>query len=562
MTVALNTRNIEWPKLVVTCGSVLIVGWLILYPLYIIFEMGLKDETGRLTIANYVRVFSEPGLVSALVNSLIVSAAVTVITLLLGVPVAWGVARTSMPLKTFVRAMIVVAFVIPNFIGAVAWILMLGPNAGWLNVLLKDILGEGFGINIYSLQGLVIILSVSFYPIVFFAVSAALENMDRSYEEATRMSGASNFRGSIQITLPLVAPAILSSAILVFLDSMGAFGAAAAIANGAGFHVMTTKIYELFSYPPQFELAAAAATPIIFLTLLGLMIQRYALGRRRYAVISGKAARDADRSSPATQAIFLIYSFAVIAITVLIPFGVLIRTSFLRRWSEGFGGSNLTLANYDILFDFSTYIPTALANSVIIGLVVASISVMLGIVIVWLVERSAVKGRSVLVFISTVTFAFPGLALAVGFVIGYSTAAVSLYGTLWLFFIAFTAQRFPFAFVFLRNAVKQMAPELEEAGRMSGAGWLRTIKDISIPILKTGIIAAWIMVFAVSLRELSMAILLYVPGLETLPTAIFNYVDDGRFPVAASLSVLLITVSILSVAVVHLITHKPRRSEL
>jgi iron(III) transport system permease protein len=420
-----------------------------------------------------------------------------------------------------------------------------------LNVLLRAVTGLNIGFNIYSLPGLVLILALSGYPLVFFAVTAALDNMDPAYEEAAQMVGASAWRGSIGITTPLVMPAIISSSVFVFLEAMGAFGAPAVIANGAHFHTLTTKIYELFSYPPRFELAAAAAVPIIVFTVIGLVVQRTALGRRRYTVIAGKPTTARPVDIGRGRWILLGYSMLVIAASVVLPVFVLARTSLLTRWGRAFDWNNLTLYNYARFADTTTFVPAALMNSLVTSTATATFAVVLGIVIVWIIERTELPGRSLLTFVSTVTFAFPGIALAVGFVLGYSTAPLALYGTLWLFLVAFTAQRFPFAFMFLRNGVKQLSAEFEEASRMAGASWLRSIVTIAVPLLKSSLIAAWLMVFAVTMRELSLAILLYVPGTETLPVAIFSFVDDGTFEAAAALSIVLIALSVLSVLLLH-----------
>ncbi len=186
----------------------------------------------------------------------------------------------------------------------------------------------------------------------------------------------------------------------------------------------------------------------------------------------------------------------------------------------------------------------------------ASACVVLALIIVWIVERTQLPGRGLLTFTSTITFAFPGVALAVGFVLGYGGPTLALYGTIWLFFIAFTAHRFPFAFMFMRNSVKQLSSEMEEAARVAGASWLRSIVSISVPLLKSGLVAAWMIVFAVTLRELSMAILLYVPGMETLPVAIYSFIDNGTFEIAAAVSVVLILLSIASMMILRWITGK------
>lgn len=533
-------------RTLVMAGALLVVSWLVLYPLAILLRMGLRTRDGAFTLQNYIDVVTEPGLSGALLNSVVISAATTALSLVLALPLAWAVARTRMPLRGFVTAAVTIAFVIPNFIGAIAWILLLGKNAGLLNVLARSYLG-GPLFDIYSMPGLVLVLSLSFFPMIFFAAAAALENISPMYEEAAQMSGASAWRGSLQITMPLILPAVVSASALVFLEAMGAFGAPATIATGGNFQTLTTKLYDMFTYPPRFELAAAAATPIIGFTVLSLLLQRSLLGRRSYAVIGGKTAGARPVEIGWGRWVLFTYSMLVILAAVGLPAFVLVRASLLTKWVRPFIWRNITGDNYRVFLDTSTFVPGALVNSLVTAAATASLACMLGVVVVWIVERTAVPGRGMISFVSTVTFAFPGIALAVGFVLGYNGGLLPLYGTLWLFLLAFTAQRFPFAFMFLRNALKQLSTELEDAGRMSGASWGRTVIDISVPLLKSGMLAAWIMVFAVTMRELSMAILLYVRGTETLPVAIFSFVDDGTFETAASLSVVLVVVSILSV---------------
>jgi iron(III) transport system permease protein len=549
--IAAVSRNLDglrqdWARSLMMAGALAAIAWLVLYPLFILFRMGLHGRDGAWTLQNYDTVFTEPRLLGALLNSVIVSVATMLVCLVLAMPMAWGVARTRMPGKGLVTIAVTIAFVIPNFIGAIAWILLLGKNAGLLNVLARRWFGVALG-DIYSIPGLVLVLALSFFPIIFFSATAALENIDPMYEEAAQMSGAPAWRASLGLSLPLILPAIASSSVLVFLEAMGAFGAPAAIATGGNFHLLTTELYDMFSYPPRFELAAASATPIIGFTLLGLWLQRVALGRRRYNVVGGKASRPKPVDISWGRWVLLAHAIVVIAASVLLPGLVLVRASLLTKWVRPFVWRNVTGDNYRILLDTGSIVPLAMANSLLTALGAASIACVLGLVVVWIVERTTLPGRPVVAFVSTVTFAFPGIALAVGFVLGYSGGWLSLYGTLWLFLVAFTAQRFPFAFIVLRTALKQLGTELEDAGRMSGASWGRTIVDISIPLLKGGLVAAWIMVFAVTMRELSMAILLYVRGTETLPVAIFSFVDNGTFETASSLSVVLVLLSIVSV---------------
>lgn len=281
--------------------------------------------------------------------------------------------------------------------------------------------------------------------------------------------------------------------------------------------------------------------------MLGLLLQRAVLGRRGYAVIGGKASGSRAVEIGWGRWALLAYSLLVIGVAVVLPAFVLVRTSLLTKWVRPFLWRNLTLDNYRVFLDSTTFVPGALVNSLLTAAGAATLACALGVIIVWIVERTELPGRGAISLVSTVTFAFPGIALAVGFVLGYNGGLLPLYGTLWLFLLAFTAQRFPFAFMTLRSALKQLGAELEEAGRMSGASWSRTVRDISLPLLRNGLLVAWIMVFAVTMRELSMAILLYVRGTETLPVAIFSFVDDGTFETAAALSVVLVIVSIVAV---------------
>jgi iron(III) transport system permease protein len=550
----LDTLRQEWLRSLIMIAAVLVVGALVLYPLGILFDIGLRTEDGSFTLANYQQVFTEPGLFSALINSIIVSVGTTAFSLVLALPMAWAVARTAMPGRQLVRVAVLIAFVIPNFITVIAWILLLGPNAGLINVFLRDTLGIAAIFNIYSMSGLILVLTFSFYPLIFFAVTAALDNMDPAYEEAAQMAGASAWRASLGVTMPLVLPAVVSASVFVFLEAMGAFGAPAAIGHGARFHTLTTKIYELFSYPPRFELAAAAAAPIIGFTVLGLLLQRLLLRGRRFAIIGGK--RGAAGAVGLGRGRWLLFAWCmlVIFVTVVLPLIILVRTSLMTRWGLAFTWQNLTFRNYASFASTSTIVPTALLNSALISAVAATACVVLAMIVVWIVERTSLPGRGLLTFTSTVTFAFPGVALAVGFVLGFSAEPLALFGTIWLFFIAFTAHRLPFAFMFLRNSVKQLSSEMEEAGRVSGASWARTLIDISAPLIKSGLLAAWMVVFAVTLRELSMAILLYVPGTETLPVAIYSFIDNGTFEIAAAVSVVLILLSIAAMLMLRALT--------
>jgi len=534
-------------KSTIMASAVAILGLLVVYPIGILFWKSFLDQAGNFTLANYVAVFTEPGLSVALKNSLIVASWTTLACAAVGMPMAFAVARTNMPLKTLVTGAVLISFVIPSFIQAIAWILLLGPRAGLINVFLRNTLHLPLNLNIFGMPGLVFVLTLNFYPLIFYGLVAALNNMDPSYEEAARMVGAKSWQSAIGISFPLVSPALFTGIVLVFLDGVAAFGAPITIGLPAKIPVITTRIYQLFSYPPRYELAAACATPIVVLTALGLISQRLYLGRKQFITVTGKASHPEPIDVGKWKYVLLAFCLMVVFVAVVLPLMVLVRTSLTKVWGLALTAKNFTLANYQMLFDPTFYVMRSIENSFVLGVAAATFCVILCVVICWMVERAKVKGGEILTFLSMVTFAFPAMALGVGILLGFMVKPFNLQGTLTIMLIGYMSKRVSYAFVLIRNTMKQIDPEFEEAGRLVGASWFRSIKDIAIPLLKSGLMVAWILVFAVCLRELSMAILLYLPGNETMAVSIFNLLDDGALEGSATVSVV---VSVMSIAAV------------
>ena len=535
-------------------AAVIILGLLVIYPVWLLFQFSIVDPQGGLTAKNYVEVLQREDLFKALMNSLLLGVTVPLGCLLLGLPMAWMVSRTNMPGKLFVRAFAGIAFVIPSFIGTIGWIFLLAPNSGQLNKIFVSWFNlDSPPIDIFTMEGLTFVLVMHFYPLVLFAVSAALDNMDPSYEEAARNMGAGRLRTAVTITLPLVTPAVLSGAILCILDALAAFGAPAALGFAGGFHVLTTKIYTLILHPPKFELAAAVAVPIVFFTAACLFVQKWWLGRSRYTTLTGKVgqARATDLG-PWRWAAFG-FCLLIIFFSVLLPMSGLVILSLLNTFGAPIALSNMVLENYEIFFDDTFIVIQSIKNSFILSISTATLCVLLGIAYVWIVERTEIVGRGSVTFIIMITFGFPAVAMGVGVLIGYINW---FYGTLWILFIAYMAKKIPFAYIFLRNAIKQIMEELEEAARISGATWLRMVRDITIPLMKTGMWVAWVLIFSISLRELAMSILLAQPGTETMAVAVYQFLDDGAVEHAAAISVLIAVLSIATVVIARKIAGK------
>jgi iron(III) transport system permease protein len=467
---------------------------------------------------------------------------------------AWAVSRTDMPLRGLIRGLTIIPFVIPSFISVIAWILLLGPNAGKVNLFIRNVLGLGITFNIFSKAGLVFVLTMAFYPIVFYAVSAALENMDPSYEEAAMSVGARPWQLLLTTTVPLIYPAILAGAMLVALDAMVAFGAPAVIGYGANFHTMTTKIYTLFQWPPRFELAAACAAPLIFFTMLLLIVQNVFLGKKRFTTITGKSVHRQVVDVGVSKYLLMAFCLLMLFISVFLPILTLLVASISRDWTAQLVMENMTLDHYRQFFDMSSPAPISVRNSFLLAVGTAIFATTIAMVIAWIVERTQIFGRGILSFLNTVTFGFPSIALGVGLVIGYMHPPLALYGTLWLFLIGYITKYMPFGFVFSRSALKQVVPELEEAARTVGASWSRTMLDVTAPLLKNGVIGSLLVIFSVSLRELGMSILLFMPGTETLSVTTFLYLYDGHMGPATAVAVGIVTICLVSLFLMRRLT--------
>ncbi|MFQ5658357.1 MAG: ABC transporter permease [Candidatus Methylomirabilales bacterium] len=518
---------------------------LVCYPMFLLFRFSLLSESGSLTLNNYFEVLDRPGLFRALKNSFILGIFVPIGCMALGLPMAWAVSRTNMPLKTLVRALSGIAFVIPSFIGSIAWIFLLAPNSGKLNKILIALFDlETPPFNIFTMSGLIFILIMHFYPLVFFTVSAALDNIDPSYEDAARSLGAGRFRTALGVTFPLVTPAVFSGGILVVLDSLAAFGAPATIGFPGNFHVLTTKIYTLLAHPPKFELAAAVSLPIILLTGLCLIAQRWYLGRRQYTTLTGKVGQAQGTDLGRWRWAAFGVCFLVISVSVLLPMSGLLILSFMKTFGASIAFVNFTIGNYGIFFDDTFLVWHSVQNSLMLSFATATMCILLAIVYVWIVERTNIPGRGILTFIVMLTFGFPAVAMGVAVLLGYIDW---IYGTLWILLVAYMAKRIPFAYIFLRNAIKQIMEELEEAARIAGASWLRSVKDVTMPLMKTGMWAAWVLVFSISLRELAMSILLAQPGTEVMAVAIYSFLEDGAVEFAAAVAVLVAALSVVTV---------------
>jgi iron(III) transport system permease protein len=538
-------------KLVVVVAMAALLFALILYPIGLLVKFSVTSKSGAFSVVPLFEAFRQPGMLKASVNTAILAVSVSLGANIIALPIAWLVARTDIPFKAAIRIGVALAFVIPSFITVIAWIFLASPNSGYLNKAAHAVFGtSGPVVDMVSFGGLVFIEISHLFPLIFFTVTAALSNIDPSQEQAARVLGAGRLRVMSSITLPLVAPAIVSGTLLVMLDAVSSFGAPMAIGTMANFSVLTTKIYAMMSFPPRLELAAAASLPIVLITLLCLALQRYLTGRDRYRTISGKLGSASPERLGHARLPALLFCFAVIFATALLPLLALLCLSLLKAFGLELELANLTFRNFEMIANPSRSVFATISHSFILAAVTAFVCVILGFVCAWFVERSSLVGRGALTVIIMVTYGFPAIAFAIAIMLGYVSL---LYGTFLIIGIAYTAKNLPVAFVLFRSALKQVSTDLEEVARVVGAGWMATMLHISLPLLKTSAWSAALLVFAVALRELSMSAILTQPSTEVMSTKVLDYVETGAIELAAAMSLIIVCLSIGALVLMRLV---------
>jgi iron(III) transport system permease protein len=526
---------------------------MVLLPLGWLLFTSLQDPlTGRLGFANYVRAFTRSIYLMPIVNSLILASSVAAIAVAIGTPLAWLVARTDLPARGLLRALVVAAFVTPPFLGAQAWMLLAAPHSGWLNRAIEAVTGAGHGpFNVYSLAGAVFVMASYNIPYTFTFVSGALALMPSELEDAAAILGSGSLRRTLTIVFPLAMPAIIAGFIMSFLEALSEFGAPAFLLIPARTQVITTQLYLFFQYPVRIELAAAYAMPLLFITAGLLFFQRRLIGRRRYTMIGTKGGRRNLISLRTWRWPLFVLAFTVPFVAVVMPYTALLATSLSRAWGRGPLPGNLTLYWYHWAIFDNPETQAAIVHSFLYAFAAATISVAIAVTIGFAVQRGLVRGGNVLSFICMAPYVIPGIILAIGFYAAFSRPPILLYGTAWMLIVAFATRFLPIAYSNFTTALQALSSDLEFAARTLGAGRLRSIFTVTVPLLRSGMLSAWLLVFIPALRELSCAIFLFTPQTAVMSTVIFDFSDAGNFEALSTMGILILAMTFVIVFLLY-----------
>jgi len=559
MSVALPAAGVQEPNRIDLSSAVLVVFAaflcvLIVLPMSWLFYYSVIDRTGAFTLGNFKALITDPVFLEPMLTTLILATSSSIICCAVAAPMAWLVARTDMPLRRSVRALVTASFVTPPFLGAIAWELLAAPNSGLLNKAYRALTGaeqDEHLFDIYSLEGLIFVISCYTFPYVFVLLANALDRIPGDLEDASSILGGRTWTTARRVTIPLALPALVAGALVAFLQAMTLFGSPAILAIPAGFHTMTTKIWSLFNYPPKPELAAAASVPLLVLTVLLLRAEHLILGRRGYSVVGGKHGDPRLIRLGAWNWLALAFVFIVLLCPVFLPYGALLNATFSRVATSFVWIDNFTLHNIEFVFFELSATKLAVKNTVILGIASATVGTLLALVIAYLTTRRAIAGYRTLGFLATAPVAIPGIVLGVGLFLSYARPPLVLYGTLWILFLAFITIALPAAYQQLQSALRSVHTDLEDASRILGASRLRTLRDITAPLLRTSVIATWCFIFVGVIRELSAAIMLFTSETKVISVLIFDLNESGDLGAIAVLGLIMLAITFAVVIAVN-----------
>jgi iron(III) transport system permease protein len=494
-----------------------------------------------------VSVFTRSQNYAPLVNTLILALGAGIISVALGVPLAWATARCDIPLRRTVQALVAVAYITPPYLTAIAYIILLGPDAGYFNRMLQVLTGTTHGpLDIFSMGGVIFVVGMHVFPFTYFMTHNAMRSVDASYEEAARLLGARRWGVLLRIDLPLVAPAITGGALLSAIDSMALFGPQAFLGLPAQITFLPTRIYGVIgSYPPRWAEASALSLALVVLTACGLVLQRTYLERRSHVTVGGRGLRlETVRLGPWKWPL-LAFCIAVVFFSALAPVGVLAVAAFSRSWVGGITAANLTLTNFNEALLNNQIAVRGIINSFRLAAAAGLCAVIIGATVAYVDLRTQAKGRRLLDYLAILPLGLPGTVMAVAVLLAFIRPPFAIYGTIWILLVAYVARFVPLTTRSANATLRQIDPSLEEAARISGASRLGSLWHILLPLARPGLAVAFLLVFIPALSELSATILLYSGGTETLAVAIFRLNDLGQIEVVAALAVFIIAVTLL-----------------
>ena len=522
----------------------------VVYPLVLVlYKSVINPGDHSFTIENFTRFFSRKYYTNTLKNSFKVTVVATLISATLGLTIAYITKQYKIRFSSALNIAIVLSYLSPPFIGAYAWIQLLGRKGIFTNIL-NRLPGVNFE-GIYGFAGIVLVFSLQSFPLVYMYVCGALENLDNSLNEAAESLGANNVQRVAGIILPLVLPTVLASSLLVFMRVFSDFGTPMLI--GEGYRTFPVVLYNQFmgEVTNDSYFAAALCVIIMFITLFFFFLQRYIAAKHSYSMSALKPMQPRDqRPLPRILCHAFVYLVVLIA---LLPQITVIVTSFLKESTPGIFTREFSLINYRTIFSKN---PLVIPNTYLFGLCAIALVVVFGVLIAYLAVRRRSVITSTLDTLTMLPYIIPGSVLGICFLYAFARRPLALTGTAWIIIIALTVRRMPYTIRSSTAIISQISPSIEEAAVSLGASEFRSFEEVTLPMMLPGVISGAIMSWVTVISELSSSIMLYRASTQTLTVSVYTEVIRDCFGNAAAYSTVLTVTSVLSMLLFFKLTGK------
>ena len=534
----------------------LLLIWLIMVPLAVViwgaFRDGQPGQAGEYTLMKFVAAY-QGTLLQTIGNTLIFALGSSFLCLAIGTFLAWVTERTNVPLRPLIYAISLFPLIAPGVLMASAWVLVLHPKIGIINVAAQSFFGiDGVVFNGYSMAGMIWAQAMDQISLPFLLMAAAFRSMDPSLEEASAVAGARLGTIVRTVTLPLLLPAVLAVFLLVFVRAIESFDVPAVLGVPAGIPVFATQVFlAVWDVPQDYNVASAFGVGYLLISLFLLYLYHRATRMsERYVTVTGKAFRPRRMQLGRWRWPISLFSLLLLVLGVGLPVFVFLWTSFVQFYQIPSLAqlSHFSLDNYRAIFELPNT-AQSIYNTLLVGISSSLIIVLLAAVISWIVIRSRIKGRKFLDFLSFSPIAIPGTVMGLALLWLYLVVPIPIYATIWILILAFVGKYITVAVRSTHASLQQISIELEEVSTVSGASWGRTFRSVVLPLMAPGLVVAFIYSLSLTFKVLSMPILLGSVDTKLMSVMIYNLYEDGQYPMLSALGVILLLL-VLSLSVI------------
>ncbi|TBX99849.1 ABC transporter permease [Rhizobium laguerreae] len=507
-----------------------------------------------------IDVLSEASLWSATYYTVVTAILGTIISLVIGCLFAFLLTLTDIRAKGLLSFFFVLPMMIPPQVTALAWVQMSGPSSPLLKALhIAPPLGSPQ--PLYSVGGIALLYGVQHAPLVYLALRAGLMTLPRDGVEAARLSGASSLQVFRDIILPLSLPGIIAGAAISFVSCTGNFGIPAILGIPASIFTLPTLIFTKFSAftSRTFGDVAVLSAIIAIISVVGLMIQDRALRGRDYRVI-GLSGASAAFELGAWRLAFTPLVWAILFFTLAAPFFALVAGALVPAYGVPLTFKTMSLHAFEEILFRQAVTRTAFINSLSLAGATALGLLVVTVLAAYALTRRRDAASRIVSSLIEIPYSLPGIVMAVCFILVFAAPIpilhLSLYGTIWIILIAYFSSFFAVSLKPVVSAFHQLDPALEEAARLSGAGFFRRLADIIVPLIAPAAGASVILVFLIACNELTISALLWSAGTQTLGVAIYNLDDSGSSDLASALSVLVVLMVVVLMLLLELLAKR------